>query len=221
MPHRTFTRIGTHHVNQCEDAVGYFDIGENRSILVVSDGCSMGNYSHFAAELTIKSIKAIAKEEFYKEYVSSKKLSLTELLRLTLQKLIDKYIKIKSFLNLETYDLLATVGLAIVDTAENEAIFTVVGDGLVVIDDQLIEFDNDNAPDYLAYHLADEFAAWHSKLHVQSESVNHYIALSTDGIYTFADEYDSRLSDGRHSTIIRKIIMSSDTSVGERPSEQS
>lgn len=39
----------------------------------------------------------------------------------------------------------------------------VIGDGLVGIDGELHEFDQDTKPDYVGYHLKEDFEDWYSR----------------------------------------------------------
>ena len=68
----------------------------------------------------------------------------------------------------------------------------VVGDGLVGINGQFTEYEHNNLPDYLGYHLGEEFESWYGE---QKQILNIDgildISLSTDGIFTFST-YDRK-----------------------------
>lgn len=63
----------------------------------------------------------------------------------------------------------------------------VIGDGLVSIDGELHEFDQDTKPDYVGYHLKEDFEDWYSRQQqkVLFDSAKD-ISITTDGIFTFA-----------------------------------
>ena len=209
---RTFKRIGTHHINNCEDAVGEYQIGQNRTIALVADGCSMGNEAHFASELFNKSIRNIAKSEFYKEFASSQEKPLKDLLKDTTQQLHKSLNKISQEVGLELHDLLTTLIFAIVDGESKEYAYVVIGDGLVVVDDSIKEFNQQNKPDYFAYHLGEDFDNWFNKLDtVYTGKLEKYIGLATDGIFTFADGLNRRLEGQAQERIIYKVMQSKDT----------
>ena len=52
---------------------------------------------------------------------------------------------------------LSTLIIGIVDTTQSTAEFLTIGDGLICKDGELIEYEQDDKPDYLGYHLADDF----------------------------------------------------------------
>lgn len=55
-----------------------------------------------------------------------------------------------------------------------------------VVTDNYTEYEQDDKPDYLAYHVNADFEIWYDA-HPQKLSVPHFTDLSicTDGIYTF------------------------------------
>jgi len=64
---------------------------------------------------------------------------------------------------------------------------TVSGDGVLAVNEQLIIIEQNDKPDYLAYHLNKSFEEWSSQ-HIKTYSfqeVNN-LAISTDGVLSFA-----------------------------------
>ncbi len=61
-----------------------------------------------------------------------------------------------------------------------------IGDGLISVNGNITEFDHDNKPDYIGFHLTENFDGWFS-----SQTQKAYfdgvkdITIATDGILTF------------------------------------
>ncbi|MEM9836259.1 MAG: protein phosphatase 2C domain-containing protein, partial [Bacteroidota bacterium] len=143
----TATIIGTHHTNHCEDFCIHRDIGASRLLIAVMDGCTMGTESHFASTLIGKILRKIAHQEYYREYGSKEVLDLDKLLEKVMIQLHAELKRVTETLSLTKYELLSTIVLGIIDHREREAQFMVIGDGVVIVDSQLHDFDQDNNPD--------------------------------------------------------------------------
>jgi hypothetical protein len=89
-------------------------------------------------------------------------------------------------------ELLTTLIVAVLDFDINQGQVMVIGDGLVCINGQLIEYEQDNKPDYLGYHLGEDFETWYSK-QTQTLFLDKIedVSISTDGIFTFC-KFDKR-----------------------------
>lgn len=185
------TKIGSFHENHCEDYTVCTAIGEDRLLLAVLDGCTMGEESYFASALIGKLAKKIGKEEFYKEYAEKKTAALDIQLKAIYRQLFDGLKEMKNTLMLERGELLSTIVLGVVDQHEKEAELLVVGDGVISCNGNLTEFDQENVPDYIGYHLSEDFDEWYDQ---QSQFVSlkdvHDLSISTDGIFTFS-KYDT------------------------------
>ena len=206
-----FKRIGKHHLNHCQDSVGIYEIGSDRYVLLVCDGCSMGNDSHYVSELIQKIIKFIAKEESYRELALSELRSLGEIRKVVLQKLFVRLQEIYQTTGSDKYDYLATVVLMIVDSASKQIVYTVIGDGVIAIDNQILEFDQQNKPDYIGYHLDKDFQEWYSTLNQQGEAKwNRSVSVATDGIMTLTDGYDNYASDDLLLEVTKDLLTSLD-----------
>lgn len=182
-----YTQMGAFHENHCEDYTISAELGENRILMAVMDGCTMGKESYFASALVGKILKKVAYEEFHKSYLRSVNLSLEDLLRKVFSKLFAILKGYSADLNLDKYELLTTLVLGVVDLRTKAAFVQVIGDGLVFCDGQLSIFDQENAPDYLGYHLRENFTSWYAKQDqkLYFEKVKD-LSLSTDGIFTFS-----------------------------------
>lgn len=182
---------GNHHVNYNEDYVIYSEIGKNRLMLAVLDGCTMGKESYFASTLIGKLLRKESKKYYYKEfYDSSISIDLSEQIDQLMEDLFVDLQEIKNVLQLEIEELLSTLVLGIVDTETSEGELIVIGDGVVMINGELIDFDQGNRPDYLGYHLRTDFSTWYEKQNqrISMESIKD-ISLCSDGIFTFG-KYD-------------------------------
>jgi hypothetical protein len=95
--------------------------------------------------------------------------------------------QLKNQLHLKDDELLCTLILLIVDFNKDTGYSMIIGDGLISVNGQLIEYEQDNKPDYLGYHIGEEFESWY-KSQKQYLAINKIedISISTDGIFTFA-----------------------------------
>lgn len=181
------TQIGEFHENHCEDYVVSHPIGSNRHLLAVLDGCSMGEESFFASALLGNILKKIAKDAYYLDAHQAKdNLSLSTQMPSLLRQLFVGVESIKNQLYLNTTQLLTTLVIALVDEENRQAEIGVFGDGLVVANGEYWEFDQDNRPDYLAYHLGIGFDEWWADQEQLLSLVDvKDLSLSTDGILSF------------------------------------
>jgi protein phosphatase 2C-like protein len=191
----TTLQIGEFHTNNCEDYLLATEIGNNKILCAVMDGCTMGTDSYFAETLTGKILRKIAKEYEFKEFVKKVQNSPELLIKMVLKQLFEHFRNFKNQLQLEREETLTTLLIAIVDIAEKSGEFMCIGDGLICIGDQLFEFEQDNRPDYLGYHLNDDFESWFTSQHQKiSKTGIESFSLSTDGIFTFK-EFDTGTYD--------------------------
>lgn len=151
------------------------------------DGCTMGTDSYLASTLVGKLIRKIAKEKGYKElYHKEPDADIDDYLKSVIKDLFKELNIIKNQLMLEQTEMLTTLILMLIDTSKQNGIVLVVGDGLVSINGKMISFDQDNKPDYLGFHLSEEFESWYSR---QSQKIRfdvlHDISIATDGIFMF------------------------------------
>jgi hypothetical protein len=183
----TTLHIGEHHINNCEDYLLTAELGTGKILCAVMDGCSMGTDSHFASTLTGKILRKIAKEIRFKEFVEKNSAPPSALLKTILRQLFDHLRNLKNHLQLERDETLTTLLFAVVDVTAKTGEFMCIGDGVVYLNDQLFDFEQNNKPDYLGYHLSEDFEYWFSK---QKQRISQHgirsFSLSTDGIFTFS-----------------------------------
>ncbi len=92
----------------------------------------------------------------------------------------------KNQLILEKNELLTTLILLLVNKTDSTGMVLAIGDGVASINGPITKFDQDNKPDYLGYHLSDDFDNWYAGL-----TQKFYIApvkdvsIATDEIDTF------------------------------------
>lgn len=187
-----FSTIGMFHHEHNEDFLVIEDAGEGRRLIAVMDGCSMGRESHFAAALTGKILRRIAKGIHYKEFATRQRESLGGILQGVLRELFSDLKSLKNQLDLDRDELLCTLILGIVDDAGQSAEIIVVGDGVVHVDGITHDFDQDNRPDYLGYHLHKDFEGWFAE-QTQRLSIRQTrgISICSDGIFSF-DHFDNK-----------------------------
>lgn len=125
--------MGSFHENHCEDYVFKGPIGENRMVLAVFDGCTMGDESYFAATLFGRILRKLAKNSFYQERLLSRKLTIDVQLKELMEHFFVAVQNTKNDLYLEERELLTTVLIGIVDWKEQTGEFLCIGDGLIVI----------------------------------------------------------------------------------------
>ncbi|SER13351.1 protein phosphatase 2C domain-containing protein [Neolewinella agarilytica] len=233
---QTYSQIGTHHTDHNEDAFVVADITDSQVLLAVMDGCSMGTESHFASALVAKLLRRIAKQTGLRAFAERKAFSAGELLKQTIETLFQDLARLQADLDLDEKELLTTLILAIVDTRGAEAEIIAIGDGVINVDGQITEIDQDNKPDYLGYHLREDFAGWWAgqrRRYSAKDFLN--LTLATDGVLTFRafshDSYrpvqeadllryllDERM-DEESENMIRKQILYIENTFGLRPTD--
>jgi hypothetical protein len=204
--------IGEFHTNNCEDFFVEEQIATNEKLIAVLDGCTMGTESVFASILYGKILRNIAKKKFYEEFVSNNPIDLKSKLKEVIKQLIDETKSIKNQLGLETNELLSTLIIGIIDIKSSKAEFLAVGDGLICKDGEIIEYEQDDKPDYLGYHLADDFEQWFENQN-QKLSISEFkdLSICTDGIYTFKN-LENKTKQKSENDIIQHLLIDNEGS---------
>lgn len=187
---RNFLQKGEFHPVFCEDFLFHTQLDNKHYVAAVMDGCTSGRDSHFASSLTGKILKKVIKELGYREFAGDippfQNWQLGDLGKLILQELWEDFRKLKGQLHLEELELLSTLNLALVRPEEANAWNIIIGDGFMLADNTLHEIDQENKPDYLAYHLAEDFEAWYASLkNIHSFSDIRRLSIATDGLGSF------------------------------------
>ena len=183
----TALQMGQHHQNHCEDHLLITDLGPDCMLLAVMDGCTMGTESHFASALTAKALRKTAKELAYDRFLHSQSLQeLDVLMQEVMKRVMALLSDIQQRLLLEREEMLCTLVLLLANQKTAEGLALCIGDGVVCVNGHLHDFDQDNRPDYLGYHLRENFEHWFEQ-QKQRIHIPHCrdVSISTDGIFTF------------------------------------
>jgi serine/threonine protein phosphatase PrpC len=180
------TQIGEFHTNHNEDFLIVSEIDETIKLIAVMDGCSSGMDSHFASCMIGKILNKITSQQAYKVFAEDKKPNFDILLKTISYQLFEELQNIFRFLDLKREEILSTLILAVIDVQNKKTDIIIVGDGLVVINDNIFEFENDNKPDYMGYHLNSDKKTWYEEKTTKlSFTKVSNLVISTDGIFTF------------------------------------
>ena len=180
------SHIGEFHVNHNEDFLVSEEAGKTRRIIAVMDGCSSGTDSHFASTLIGKVLRKIAKQEAYREFAQKDKEPITKQLENISLQLFEELSNLNRQLDLQSDEILSTLILALIDIDKKNAEILIVGDGLIHINGENIEYENDNKPDYIGYHLKMDKHIWfQTRTQRLSIPIIEDLTISTDGIHTF------------------------------------
>ena len=181
-------QIGDYHINHCEDDLLIKKISSDKIVCAVMDGCSTALDSHFASTLIGKILRKTIVEIGYRAlYEKDRQHSLEEELKEIIKGLFHELKFIKKHLMLDEKELLSTLINLIYDITKEEGSILAIGDGVVCVNGNITEFDRNNKPDYLAYHLHEDFENWYSGLS-QKILFDHLddVSIATDGISTFS-----------------------------------
>ena len=191
-------QIGAYHLNHCDDYFVISEIGSDKILCAVMDGCTMAIDSYFASTVVGKILRKISKTKGYKELYGLEAAfsTIDDYLKSILEELFKELNIIKCQLMLEQNELLTTLIILLVDKISNQGIVLVIGDGLVSINGAITEFDQDNKPDYLGFHLAEQFENWY-KMQTQKIFINDVndVSIATDGITMFAKVAENNIED--------------------------
>lgn len=188
---KTYTalQIGDYHSNYCEDYLFTGTIGSYTLLCAVMDGCTNGTDCYFISTLVGKLLRKIAKEKSYQElYAPEADKDIESSLKSVLKELFSELKQLKNQLMLEPNELLTTLILLLHDQKNKQGLAIVIGDGLVSINGEVTEFDQENKPDYIGFHLAEDFETWYKK---QEQKIYfkelHDVSIATDGIFMFSE----------------------------------
>jgi Protein phosphatase 2C len=193
----TALRKGEGHPIYCEDFLIHFPLGDHFYLACVMDGCSSGKDSHFASALIGKLINKVGRQISSNQdmITTDKNFTADEMLKTVLDKFFYEFKKSVRILSLSISEILSTLILLLYDTDVKNGIIFVAGDGLISIDGVIHSIDQDNMPDYIAYHLHEDFEQWYqSQKNIFQFIQPKDISISSDGIETFKNlpKEDSR-----------------------------
>jgi hypothetical protein len=182
----THLQIGSFHTDHCEDSLVMAFLTDRIRLLAVMDGCSSGTDSFFVATMVAKLLRKYADEDYHLDFREPMRLPLGDWMERIVMQLMRELRGLQNQLQLAREEMLCTLVLALVDEQAQEAEVLVVGDGFVAFNGVVQEFDQDNRPDYLGYHLAEPFAEWWAqqtqRIHVTGV---RDLCIATDGVASF------------------------------------
>lgn len=181
-------QIGDYHINHCEDDLLIKKISSDKLLCAVMDGCSTAMDSHFASTLIVKLLRKVIIEIGYKAlYEKDIHHNLESLLKEIINDLFKELVLVKNHVMLDEKELLTTLIILVYDITLDEGLILAIGDGVVCINGDITEFECNNKPDYLAYHLRENFEDWYS---AQSQKIFfnslNDVSIATDGILSFS-----------------------------------
>lgn len=176
-------QIGAYHLHHCEDYLFHDYIGTDTLLCAVMDGCTMGTDSYLIATLVGKLLRKIAKERHYLAFIQPSPQPLSQQLESIIHQLFNELKIVKNQLQLEQREMLTTIIVCLLTKEGGTGL--VVGDGVVSIDGQVSIFEQDNKPDYVGYHLQEDFAHWYTKQVFIYIPAYTDVSISTDGISSF------------------------------------
>ena len=212
MNFHTILQIGAYHSNHCEDFLLTENLSDRLKLIAVMDGCTMGEESVFASILFGKTLRKIAKEHYYLSRIRTfENTSLSCWVERVLQQLFQELRQLQNQLDLSVNELLSTLLIGIVDCTSSSAEFLVIGDGVIVVDGQLHEFEQNDKPDYLGYHLSEDFDHWFLSQN-QRLSIDSFtdLSIATDGFFTFRSVRTQTLAPPK--TILQMLAIDSPVS---------
>ncbi|WP_343587651.1 protein phosphatase 2C domain-containing protein [Flavobacterium sp.] len=188
---KTYTslKIGDYHQNNCEDHLYIGDYGKGMILCAVMDGCTTALESHFASTLVGKILKKICIEKGYKEFIKKDDnitVDTEENLKLVLRDLLMELKTVKNTLMLDSKELLTTIIIMLANKNNGEGIIIAIGDGFASVNGKVYEFEQNNKPDYLGFHLSEDFEEFYDsqKQKIRFNKIED-ISISTDGIFSF------------------------------------
>jgi len=184
-------KIGEFHQNFCEDFVFHQSISKDWTICAVFDGCSSGKESYFASALLGKILKKICKTLPYLELqnpiLNLEKVDIKILAKEILKLFFEEIKKVQNILFLDVIELVSTAIISIYHMPKRRVWINISGDGVIALNGEIIEVNQNDKPNYLIYHLNEPFEKWfknHTKTFTSDEIID--LAISTDGILSFA-----------------------------------
>ncbi len=179
---------GEYHLTHCEDYAFTGSIGEDIIVSAVMDGCTMGDDSYLASTITGKLLRKITTSAGYRELYNKQPLyaDTGDYLKHILQNLFEELKLVKNLLLLGKNELLTTIILLVLNKKHKNGTLLAIGDGVVSINGGIRVFEQDNKPDYIGYHLSEDFDDWYSHQQQKINLINiKDISIATDGIETF------------------------------------
>ncbi len=189
---------GNIHEVYGEDSLFTKQFNDEWFIGAVMDGCSSGTDSHFASALMSKLIAKSCKTIVILNEFSDLKLdemSPKELGLHVLNQVFDDLKKSQKSLMLTTIENLSTLLLMIYHQPSKRVFINVSGDGFFMVNDEVTTIDQNNTPNYMAFHSKLKFDDWLTSHSISYEFDNvKHLAISSDGIMKYFDADNKPIS---------------------------
>ena len=116
--------------------------------------------------------------------------------------------ELKNKLMLETEEILSTLIIGLFDNKLQQVELLSIGDGLICINGNYYEYEQDDRPDHLGYHLDKEFGDWYNIQHqrLSFEGVMD-LSISTDGIFTFKRFDDKEYESVKDEELVEYLLI--------------
>lgn len=166
-------RSDTH--NSCEDS---FFVKETDELIYgcICDGCSTGIKSHFASQAICYAFEKTASNYINMFPITSER---------AVRAIIANIFMIKSILTLDNMNFLSTLLMFQYHKPSKKLLIRAFGDGFYSVNDVECIIDQNNIPDYIGYHLNDDYKnlgdyldKYPERLYIDVEK----FLISTDGI---------------------------------------
>jgi hypothetical protein len=199
---REILRMGSDH-KQCEDSI--FKMVKDEYIFMATfDGCSGGVDSHFASNLFKKILRKSIEENLFL------KGSPEEISKVVLKKFFISLIAITNILTLNLDEILSTIIFSITNFNTKESFIVISGDGAYMFNGELLEIDQNNTPDYIAYHLNETIENVWNTFHTKNLKDTKDLSLMSDGIFSFKKENISSTEEPIKSLLIEDKLIKSE-----------
>ena len=140
-------------------------------------------------------------------FFEKEKRTLSNILEETMHYLFCNLIDIEQKLALEREELLCTIVVAVVDAQAKKAETIAIGDGLIAYNGKIVDYEQDDRPDYMAYHLKKDFKIWYLGQKQRLSLDNLFdLSICTDGIFTFR-EFDNRFKIDKTTEEIIDVLL--------------
>lgn len=171
------------HPNWCEDNYWVNETDEYIQGAVL-DGCSTGINSHFASTLIKYSF------ERSNNLVHIRRDDLNNYFDVIISRVRNDLNDVKTALNLTELNLLSTIVFFFYNKKDKSLWVKFIGDGVIYVNGNEIINDENNMPDYIAYHLNEwwpTFYSWiESRRTLNFENVENF-AICSDGIHSLVN----------------------------------
>lgn len=203
---------GIYHLNHNEDELVVCNLSKRFAIAAVMDGCSAAINSHLAAGF----IKILVKREVRTLSEGPNLIHVYPASAIGERLMKNVFIgvnELQGSLSLTEMELMTTFSLLVLDVETKQYWAGFSGDGLLVVDEKVVNIDQNNRPNFLAYHLERNPSEWFD-YHVisYSGSVANHVVISTDGVWKLKRLDDKLFADPFKEEGLLKDLREIDTS---------